>query len=112
MKYNSIFDLKNKVAVVVGGAGLIGSEIAKGLSDFGAKVYIADIDKQAAGRIKAKGVKFVYLDIASEDSIYRALNAVYEETKRIDILINCAYPRTADWGLGLEKVTFDAWKEN
>ncbi|MFA4934077.1 MAG: SDR family oxidoreductase [Candidatus Omnitrophota bacterium] len=112
MRYNSIFDLKNKVAVVVGGAGLIGSEIVKGLSDFGAKVYIADIDKQAAGKIKTRGIKFIYLDIASEDSIYRALNAVCEEAKGIDILINCAYPRTDDWGLGLEKVTFDSWKEN
>jgi len=112
MNYNSFFDLSNKVAVVVGGAGLIGSEIAKGLSDFGAKVYIADIDKQASGRIKARGIKFIYLDIASEDSIFRALNAVCKEAKGINILINCAYPRTDDWGLGLEKVTFNSWKEN
>jgi len=112
MSYNSLFNLSNKVAVVVGGAGLIGSEIVKGLSDFGAKVYIADINKQAAAKIKARGIKFIYLDIASEDSIYQALNTVCKEAKRIDILVNCAYPRTNDWGLELEKVPFDSWKEN
>ncbi len=112
MSYSSLFDLRNKVAVVVGGAGLIGSEIVKGLSDFGAKVYIADTDMKAAGRIKVKGVKFIYLDIASEDSICKVLREVYNETKKIDILINCAYPRTSDWGLKLEDVPFDSWKDN
>ena len=50
---------KNKTVVVVGGAGLIGSEIIKGLSDFGAKVYIADTNEETAEKIKAKGVKLI-----------------------------------------------------
>jgi Dehydrogenases with different specificities (related to short-chain alcohol dehydrogenases) len=108
----SLFDLKNKVAVVVGGAGLIGNEIVKGLSDFSAKVYVADAAKKAAGRIKVKGVKFLHMDIASEDSIREALGKVCDEAARIDILINCAYPRTSDWGLKLEDVPFDSWKDN
>jgi len=112
MSYESIFDLKKKVAVVVGGSGLIGSEIVRGLSDFGAKVYIADTDKKAAKTIKAKGVKFIHLDITSEPSILKSLNEVYAEAKKIDVLINCAYPRTGDWGLKLEDVPFDSWKEN
>ena len=48
MSHRTLFDLRNKVAIVVGGAGLIGSEIVKGLSDFGAKVYIADTNKKIA----------------------------------------------------------------
>ncbi len=31
---------------------------------------------------------------------------------RCDILVNCAYPRTADWGNALEAVSFESWKEN
>lgn len=112
MSYKSLFDLKNKIAIVVGGAGLIGSEIVKGLSDFGAKVYIADTNKKAAGKIRCKGVKFIYLDITSEDSIRKALSEIYNEAKKIDALINCAYPRTGDWGLKLEDVPFDSWKDN
>lgn len=110
--YKNLFSCKNKTAVVVGGAGLIGSEIVKGLSDFGAKVYIADTNKRAAEKIKAKGIKFIYLDITSEDSVHRALNEVHNAAKKIDVLINCAYPRTSDWGLKLEDVPFDSWKDN
>lgn len=108
----NFFSCKNKTVVVVGGAGLIGSEIVKGLSDFGAKVYIADINKKAAEKIKAKGIKFIYLDIASEESVRKALNEAYNAAKKIDVLINCAYPRTSDWGLKLEDVPFDSWKDN
>ncbi len=110
--YKNLFSCKNKIVIVVGGAGLIGSEIVKGLSDFGAKVYIADADKKAAKKIKAKGIQFVYLDITSEDSINKALGEVYKKAKKIDVLINCAYPRTSDWCLKLEDVPFDSWKDN
>jgi len=112
MNYKSLFSLRNKVVIVVGGAGLIGREIVKGLSDFGAKVYIVDINKEAAEKIITKVIKFIYLDITSEDSIRKALSEVYSEAKKIDVLINCAYPKTYDWGLKLEDVTFDSWKDN
>lgn len=110
--HKNFFSCKDKVAVVVGGAGLIGSAIVKGLNDFGAKVYIADTNKKAAEKIKARDAKFIYLDITLEESIHRALNEIYSVTKKIDILINCAYPRTSDWGLKLEEVPFESWKDN
>ena len=112
MRYKNLFDLRKKVVVVVGGAGLIGREIVKALSGLKSKVYIADIDKKAAEKIKIRGVKFIYLDITSEESIKKAFNEVYNSTKKIDVLINCAYPKTRDWGLKLEDVPFDSWKEN
>lgn len=112
MSYKTIFDLKGKIAVVVGGAGLIGSEIVKGLGDFGAKVFIADNNKKAAERVRRKNVKFIYLDITSEDSVRQALKEIYRQAGRINILVNSSYPRTSDWGLKLEEVTFDSWKEN
>ena len=112
MRYKNLFDLSKKVVVVVGGAGLIGREIVKALSGLKSKVYIADTDKKAAEKIKIKGVKFIYLDITSEESIQKAFNEVYNATKKIDVLVNCAYPKTRDWGLKLEDVPFDSWKEN
>jgi len=112
MRYNNLFDLSKKVVVVVGGAGLIGREIVKSLSDFGAMVYVADNDKKAAKKIQAKGVKSIHLDIGSEESTRKALNEVYNANNKIDILINCAYPRSSDWGLKLEDVSFDSWKDN
>jgi len=44
-------DLKNKVCVVVGGAGDIGSGISKTLADAGAKTLIIDMDEKASMRL-------------------------------------------------------------
>jgi len=35
MSYKDLFSCENKVAVVTGGAGLLGREIVKALNDFG-----------------------------------------------------------------------------
>ena len=46
-------DLADKVALVTGGAGAIGSSIARRLSDNGASVVVADIDCEGAERVAA-----------------------------------------------------------
>ncbi|MCK5591699.1 MAG: SDR family oxidoreductase [Candidatus Pacebacteria bacterium] len=111
--YKKIFSCKDKVAIVIGGAGLLGREIVRALGDFGAKVYCADISKKkiVTGKIP-HAIKYSNLDIRSERSIGMALKKIELKEKRVDILVNCAYPRTGDWGATLEKVSFESWKEN
>jgi len=103
----SIFSCKNKIAVVTGGSGLIGKEIVKSLADAGAKVIIADF-VAPKNMVKNSKIKFIQMDITSEKSITNAFKVI----KKIDILINCAYPRTKDWGNKFEKVSYNSWKEN
>ncbi len=111
--YKKLFSCNGKTAIVTGGAGLIGRGIVKALHEFGAEVYIADIDKNKADEIiKDVAVKFVYLDITSEDSIQKALTEAIKKSGRIDILVNCAYPRTKDWGMKFEDIPFSSWKTN
>jgi len=111
--YKELFSCKGKTAMVTGGAGLIGRGIVKALHEFGAEVYIADIDKNKADElIKDVAVKFVYLDITSDDSIQKALAEVIKNSGKIDILVNCAYPRTKDWGMKFENISFNSWKTN
>lgn len=112
MNYSGLFSCKNKVAVVTGGAGLIGREIAGGLYEFGAEVYAADLAKEKTEGLLNDKIKFLHLDITSEDNINKALSEVMREKGRIDILVNCAYPRTKDWGAKFEDIKFDSWKEN
>ena len=52
--YPNQFSLKGKVAVVTGGAGLIGTPVSIGLAQAGAKVYVADISKKAAKELVKK----------------------------------------------------------
>ncbi len=47
-------DLTDKVALVTGGAGAIGSSIARRLSDNGASVVVADIDCEGAERVASQ----------------------------------------------------------
>jgi NAD(P)-dependent dehydrogenase (short-subunit alcohol dehydrogenase family) len=111
--YRNVFSCKDKVALVTGGLGLIGKEIVRGLNDFGASVCVADInEREMEGLKNPTAVHFQHLDITSEGSIRQTVEAVVQRFKKIDILVNCAYPRTGDWGERCEDVRFDSWKMN
>lgn len=111
--YKELFSLSGKTALVIGGAGLLGKEIVKGLRDFGATVYLADTNKdKAADLMDDAGIRFLALDLTSERSVTAAVKTVVGDAGRIDILVNCAYPRTRDWGLKFEKIPLASWKEN
>lgn len=113
MSYKGLFSCEDKVALVTGGAGLLGREIAKALNDFGARVYIGDVDEKKAKEISGDtGIGYVHLDITSEDSIGKALETVISDNGGLDIMVNSAYPRTKDWGNKIEKVSLESWKHN
>ena len=48
MEELSFRDLKNKVCVITGGAGVLGSSMARGLASVGAIPVILDINEEAA----------------------------------------------------------------
>ena len=112
--YNDCFDLSGKLAVVTGAAGLIGAEVARGLSNAGADVVVADIDKEKgtvlAGQLSK--AKFYKMDITSETSVKNLIKTVHKKYGKIDAWANCAYPRTADWSSRLEDIPVSSWKKN
>lgn len=111
--YRDLFRLDGKTALVTGGSGLIGKEIVRGLRDFGALVYLADITRdKSADLIDDSTVRFLTLDITSSESVNMAMKTVMAASGRIDIMVNSAYPRTRDWGLTFDKTPFASWKEN
>ncbi|MFB6341038.1 SDR family oxidoreductase [Saccharicrinis sp. FJH2] len=96
MKY-SFEHLKNKVAVLTGGAGVIGTAIATGLAESGIKMAILDINEEAAVKvaedIKAKtGTDCVGLacNVLDKDSLIQAKEKVHATLGPVDILINGA----------------------
>jgi NAD(P)-dependent dehydrogenase (short-subunit alcohol dehydrogenase family) len=93
----SLFDLSGRVAVITGGAGLLGYHHGAILAAAGAHVVLLDLEvAQPAMRAKqlsdAHGVECVGLvvDITDEDSIIAAKDAVMAKFGRVDILINNA----------------------
>jgi 2-hydroxycyclohexanecarboxyl-CoA dehydrogenase len=86
--------LKDKVAIVTGGASNIGRGISLILGAEGAHIVIADIDeKQAqktAGDIKAAGgqATAIKVDLTSYEAVEAMVNKVIAELKGVDILVN------------------------
>ena len=87
------FDLKNRTAVVTGGAQGFGLDIAKRFLDSGAKVYIWDIDekllKSVTDEIKNPNLEFNVVDVADYKNVEKNTSLIIEKTN-IDILINNA----------------------
>ena len=87
------FDLKNRTAVVTGGAQGFGLDIAKRFLDSGAKVYIWDIDekllKTVIDEIKNPNLEFNVVDVADYKNVEKNTSQIIEKTN-IDILINNA----------------------
>jgi NAD(P)-dependent dehydrogenase (short-subunit alcohol dehydrogenase family) len=118
INYPGKFDLTGKHAVVTGGAGLIGREIVTALAQAGASVIIADIAevkaKSLAEELAQSGffARFIYFDITDTEHIGENIDVLFHGFDCIDIWVNCAYPRTYDWGKKVEDVSPDSWRKN
>jgi len=92
-----LFNLTGRVAIITGGAGLLGVKHAEAIAEAGGCPVIADVDAaRAAQAAQALSERYgvdslgVMTDITSRASIEHLLTAVLEHYNRIDILINNA----------------------
>ena len=89
-------NFKNKLAFVVGGDGLLGSDIVNQLEYYGAKVVILDL-KNKKFRNSNKNVFFEKFDLAKTTVIKQKLEKISMKYGCPDIFINAAYPRSKKW---------------
>lgn len=85
--------LKDKVAVVTGGARGIGAAICQRYAEEGARVVVADILESEAAATAATighGAFAVGLDVSRPSSIEAMVQAVVAKAGRIDVLVNNA----------------------
>jgi len=83
--------LKDKVAVVTGGAQGIGREIAKAFKDNGSIVCICDVDENKLKEIEIEsGVKGYKLDVSNLSEVEEVFDKILKEFGKIDILVNNA----------------------
>ncbi len=111
MKVN--FDIAGKTAAIMGGAGVLCSEMAKQLAKKGVKVAVLDLigDKaeEAADEINKAGGKAIGVEsnVLDKDSLILARDIVLKEFGAIDILINGAGGNKKEGTTGPDMSFFD-----
>ncbi len=86
-------DLQGKVAIVTGGATIIGAAVVRALRGQGARVALFDIDAQGGARVAAEDadhIHFLPVDIADDAQLARGVADVAARFGRIDGLVNLA----------------------
>ncbi len=88
--------LKDKVAIVTGGATLIGAAVVDTLASYGVKVAVFDIDEAGGARAVASAsgaggaARFWPVDISDDARLEGGISEVASHFGRIDFLVNLA----------------------
>lgn len=97
MKPISFNDLKGKVCVITGGAGVLGSAMVTAMASVGMKIAIADINKEVADKVAAEiaaesgsEVIGVAANVLDKESLEQAKKVINESLGEIEVLINGA----------------------
>ena len=95
-------DLKDKVAIITGGAQGFGYSMVERFSKSGAKVVIWDKDEELLKSLTLpENVNYEIVDITSYDSVQKSTIATLDKNNKIDILINNA---------GIAGPSFKTWE--
>ena len=109
--------LDGQVAVVTGGAGILGRVFCRALTEAGARVAVLDVLEENARTVAAEiggGAEGFGCDVSDPASVTAAVDAVVARYGRIDVLINNAATKTADvraFFEPFETYSLDTWRE-
>ena len=113
-----MINFNKKTIAVIGGAGLLGSAIVKGLAANNASPLILDTDKVKGEELKkeisnTKNEAYFYqADFSNPKELPKILENIKKDYGSITGWALASYPRTNDWGDKLEEISFQSWKEN
>jgi NAD(P)-dependent dehydrogenase (short-subunit alcohol dehydrogenase family) len=121
ISYRNQFNLYGKVALVTGGAGILGQHFCAGLAESGANVAVVDLDadearktaQRLAERYKTKVIGFG-CDVSDVESVRVMVADVVEEFGEINILHNNAAGKSEDlteYFAPFEEYKLDQWRK-
>ncbi|MBP2283035.1 NAD(P)-dependent dehydrogenase (short-subunit alcohol dehydrogenase family) [Flavobacterium sp. CG_23.5] len=92
----NLFDLTGKIALITGGAGLLATEHAIALHEYGAKIIFTDVNFEICNEkaivLKEQNidVEVLKLDVTSKENWIEVTKQIISKFGRIDILVNNA----------------------
>lgn len=114
----SLFDLKEKVAVITGGSGVLGGTIANSFAKAGVRIVILDrsqatIDKTVAQIHKDGGQAIGFeTNVLDKASLIKNREAIIKAYGRIDILLNVAGGNMPGATINPDQTIFDLKMED
>jgi len=109
----NIFDVKDKVVVLTGGSGVLGSRMARGFALAGAQpILLARNEKRLEKTIDelrpiTDKLASYKCDVLNEEQLTRTNEAILKRFGRIDILINAAGGNRPEGTISIDKSVFD-----
>lgn len=111
------FSLKDKIAVVTGGVGILGGLYCRRLAEAGARVIVADLDSTRCARLAAditvdgNEAEGLSVDLSNEASVKAWARAILERYGRVDVLVNNAAAKSPGFFAPLESFTLEDWNK-
>jgi NAD(P)-dependent dehydrogenase (short-subunit alcohol dehydrogenase family) len=110
--YKRRMDIKNKIAVVTGGAGGIGAALCRALVSNGARVVVSDLNLNAAQTVAdSLGAHAIQCDVSQEESIVSLIKQVESDLGQIDLFFS-----NAGFGVGepghAASASNEVWQKN
>ena len=103
-----LFSLNQKNVVITGGSGLLGQAIAQLCHQLEANVVVIDHTPENP----EEPFPYYQADISDRDAMIACMDHIHIKHGVIHGWVNCAYPRTEDWGVKCEVISSDSWAKN
>lgn len=108
-----MFNLKDKIVVLIGGSGYLGLVFTKALLNYGATVYSCDL--RTHGNIEEFQVKypkkynFKEMDCSKKEELINFKEFILNREESVDVLINSVTAKGNDFYLPFEDVSLEGW---
>lgn len=106
---------KNKVALIVGACGRIGSSLVKELILDDYNLLLGDINHKELKNLKSEypsRTEIFSADLTLKKNIDKFISFGNNKFKKIDAIIFCSYPKSRQWGTRFEKIEEKYLKED
>ncbi len=113
----NLIDIKDKVIIITGAGGIIGSQLCKDFTEAGAKIFAMDVSNDALktlSHLEGQNLACFAADVSNQASVASSLKEALRCFGRIDALINNAATKTSDvrsFCASVEAYSLETWRE-
>lgn len=116
-----LMNLKERVALVTGGAGHLGFVVAEALAEAGSDIILWDISADVESKAKKIAARHhvrtfaLKIDLMDEEAVCQGMKAISRQFKKVDILVHCAaFVGTSDlkgWTVPFDRQSVETWRK-